>query len=51
MSTGLLLKRVIEEAEKNNGKVYRCWRCNKILYKHQQLCDNCLSPQDWSTIS
>jgi rRNA maturation endonuclease Nob1 len=42
-----LLAKILEEAGKNNNKVYRCWRCNYVLTKGQACCPNCGQPQDW----
>ena len=43
-----LLAKVLEEAQKNNNQIYRCWRCNQIISKGTSTCPNCQAPQDWS---
>ena len=43
-----LLAKIIEEANKNDGKVYRCWRCNQVLSKGEPTCPHCNAPQNWS---
>lgn len=42
-----LLAKIIEEAQKNKGKIYRCWRCNQVISKDTPTCPHCHAPQDW----
>lgn len=42
-----LLAKILEEANKNNNQIYRCWNCNYIISKGTSICPNCHSHQNW----
>ncbi len=44
-----LITDVIKKAEGKN-KIYRCWRCNCVLYKNDICCPNCGATQNWEGV-
>lgn len=42
-----LLAKLLDEANKNKGKIYRCWRCSQVLSKGELMCPHCHASQNW----